>query len=117
MPGKHKDSREEQRTSPLSCPISRRVPRHDASPLLLHDAWHADGGHALRVHDVPPSRGRPPGDAWLRRGDGVLHARDALQQDCGVRWLALTWNLGIPFSRSLSAARSLVPQTCWFVKQ
>jgi hypothetical protein len=64
-----------------------------------------------------PSRGRPLRDAWLRHGDGVLHARDALPQGCGVRWLALTWNLGIPFSRSLSAARSLVPQTYRFVKQ
>ena len=92
MPGKHKDSREEQRTSPLSCPISRRVPRHDASPLLLHDEWHADCGHALRVHGVPPSRGCPPHDVWRLRGDGVLLYRDAPQLDDGARWLALTWN-------------------------
>jgi hypothetical protein len=31
--------------------------QHDAWPLLMHDAQHADGVRALRVNDVPPSHG------------------------------------------------------------
>lgn len=67
-----------------------RALRCEPSPLLQRALWRESRGRSLYEHDVLPSRGFRPRDAWPLPRDVEQHASDALMLSCGAQQLSLT---------------------------